>query len=199
MQQTFKSSRIAPPAFKFVPGHFAPFNIGVVYVGDFQFAAARWLECAYDFKNARVVHVNSDHGILGLWLQRLFFYLQYAPAVEFRDAKALRIGNALQEDFRAFVLSAIRIGSRANVSLNNVVAEDDTNRPAAGEVLDQRQRRRDAALAFLISVIEVLQSECFSVSQQFQKVAGRVSAGNDHDVVDAGANQRLNRGKDHWW
>src|SRR5882724_3522507 len=155
MQQTFKSSRIAPPTLEFVPGHFAAFNIGVVYVSDFQLAAARWLERANDLKNARVVHVNSDHGVFGLWLGRLFFYLQNALAVEFGYPKALWVGNLLQKDLCAFVLFAIRVGSRANVPLNNVVTEYHANRLAGGEVFDQRQRRRNTAFPFLISIVEM--------------------------------------------
>ena len=84
-----------------------------------------------------------------------------------------------------------------NVSLNDIVAQHDTNWIAAGEMFDQRQRCRDSALAFLIGVVQMLQSECLAVTQQFEKIAGRISACDDHDVRNAGVDQRLNRIVNH--
>ena len=41
------------------------------------------------------------------------------------------------------------------------------------------------------------QSECFSISQQLKKVAGRIATGDDHDVGNPSIHQRLNRIIDH--
>src|SRR6185369_6602598 len=64
-------------------------------------------------------------------------------------------------------------------------------------MLDQRQSSRDSSFAFLIGVVQVLQSESSAVPQQLQKISCRISAGDDHDVRDSRVHQRLNRIVDH--
>ena len=43
----------------------------------------------------------------------------------------------------------------------------------------------------------MLEAESFTVSQKLQKISGGISTRNNHDVSDAGINQRLNRVVDH--
>ena len=64
-------------------------------------------------------------------------------------------------------------------------------------MLGQRQRVGDAAFAFLIRVVDVLQAELFAVGQQPQKIARIAAAGDDHDVLDPRVHQRLDRVIDH--
>ena len=59
------------------------------------------------------------------------------------------------------------------------------------------ERVGDAAFAFLIGVGDVLEAEVLAVGQQAQKIAGIFPAGDDHDVGDAGIDQRLDRVVDH--
>ena len=75
--------------------------------------------------------------------------------VKLRYAEALWVRYALQKNLGAAALFAIRVRGRSNVSLNDIVTQYDANRVIAGEVFDQRQGGRDAALAFLISIVEM--------------------------------------------
>ena len=84
-----------------------------------------------------------------------------------------------------------------NISLDDVVAQHDTDWFIRSEVLNQRQRGGDSTFAFLVCVVEVLKTKRLSISQQFQKISGRISASDDHDVRNAGIDQRLNRVIDH--
>ncbi len=61
----------------------------------------------------------------------------------------------------------------------------------------QRQRVGDAAFAFLVGVVDMLQAELLAVGQQAQKIAGIPAAGHDQDVPDARIHQRLDRVVNH--
>src|SRR5690349_20565129 len=64
-------------------------------------------------------------------------------------------------------------------------------------MFSKAKRVRDASFPFLISVLNMLQSEFLSVIEQTEEVAGILSAGNNHDVPDARVHQRLKRVVDH--
>src|SRR5439155_26455708 len=51
-----------------------------------------------------------------------------------------------------------------------------SDRPIVREILGKTQRRRDAAFAFLIGVVQVLQAELLPVTQQPQEISGVVPA-----------------------
>src|SRR5262245_46884711 len=137
IQQTLERAGVTPPALQLVPGHLSGLDVGIVHVSDFQFAAPRGFQSANNLKHAPVVKVDSNYRIFRLWLRRLLFDLQNARALELRHSEALRIGNSFQKNFRAFSLSSIGVNGRANIALDDVVAEHDTNRSRAGEMLDQ--------------------------------------------------------------
>ena len=59
------------------------------------------------------------------------------------------------------------------------------------------ERVGDAALAFLVGVIEVFEPELLAVGQQAQKIAGVPAAGDEQDLVDAGIDQSLDRVVNH--
>ena len=58
----------------------------------------------------------------------------------------------------AFWLSKI-LDRLADVAFDDVVAQDDADALAVGEMFGQRQRVGDAAFAFLIGVVQMLQAE----------------------------------------
>ena len=67
----------------------------------------------------------------------------------------------------------------------------DADALAVGEMLGQRQRVRDAAFAFLIGVVQMLQAELAAVGQQAQKIARIPAAGDDQNLSNARIHQRL--------
>src|ERR1051325_8975314 len=83
------------------------------------------------------------------------------------------------------------------LSLHDALPIYYANRLPRREVLDQRKRFGDAALAFLVSVVEMFETKRFAVTEQLQEVARGIAAGDDHDVGDAGVHERLNRIIDH--
>src|SRR5205823_2450141 len=104
MKQTFKGAGIAPPALELAPRHFATLDISIVDVGDLQLATARGFECANDFEHAWVIHVDADHGVIRLWLSRLFFDFHHALAVKLRHTEALRVGYLFEQNLCATLL-----------------------------------------------------------------------------------------------
>ena len=60
---------------------------------------------------------------------------------------------------RARGLLAEAVGRLADAAFDDVVAQHDADLLAVGEVLGQRQRVGDAAFAFLIGVVDVLEAE----------------------------------------
>ena len=113
--------------------------------------------------------INADHGVFGFRHCGLFLDAHDAAAVELRHAEALRVGDFLQKYLRAAALMAISAHGRAYVALDDIIAEHDADRLARGEMLDQRKRVGDAAFAFLISVIEVLEAERLPLPSSFKK------------------------------
>ena len=72
----------------------------------------------------------------------------------------------------ALRLAAEAVGRLADAAFDNVVAQDDADLLPIGEMFGQRQRVRDAAFAFLIGVVDVLESEMLAIRQEFEKTAG---------------------------
>src|SRR5438045_1111333 len=136
MQQTLKRSRVSPPAFELFPRHRIPRDVRIVDVGNLEFATTGRLQRANDVVDRLVVQVNANHGVFRLRLRRLLVDVKHAAAVESRNAKSLWIGNLLENDLRAATLRFISSYRRANVSLDDVVAEHDTKRTAGREVFD---------------------------------------------------------------
>src|SRR5215813_13909025 len=172
IKQTLESAGVAPPTLEFVPGHLAAIDVGVIYIGNFQFAAAGRLQGPDDVKNLGIVQVDSDYREIRFGVNRLFINPHNLPPLELRHTEPLWVGHFLQKDFRAVTLLPVRLDRAANVSLNDIVAQDDADWFTAGKVLDQRQRRGDAPFTFLVGIVQVLQTERFAISEQLQKVSG---------------------------
>ena len=66
------------------------------------------------------------------------------------------------------------LDERRDVVLDDVVAENHADRSSFGEVFAELERVGDAALTFLIGVVDVFEAEVAAVSQQAQKIAGGV-------------------------
>ena len=68
-------------------------------------------------------------------------------------------------------LLAVLVRGRANVPLDDVIPQHDADGLVVSEMLDQAEGVGDAALAFLVCVVEVLQTEILPVPEQPQKIA----------------------------
>ncbi len=112
-------------------------------------------------------------------------------------AEALGVVHFLEQNVRARGLLAETVRRVPDIALDDVVAEDHADLVAVGEVLGQPQGVGDAAFAFLVGVVDVLEAELFAVGQQAQEIAGIAPAGDDQNVADAGIDQRLDRVIDH--
>ena len=84
-----------------------------------------------------------------------------------------------------------------DILFNDVIAEDHADLLTLGEVLRQGQRVGDAALAFLVGIVETLQSEIRAVSQEPEEVAGAVATGDDQDIRDPRIDEGLDRVEYH--
>src|SRR5207249_6527261 len=102
-----------------------------------------------------------------------------ASALECRHAESLGVGHLLENDPGPAWLSTETLHRRRDGALDHVVAQDDAELVAIGEVLRQRERGGDPALAFLIGVVEMLQAELLPVAEQAKEVAGVLTAGDD--------------------
>ena len=67
----------------------------------------------------------------------------------------------------------------------DVVAQDHADLVAVGEVLGQRERVGDAAFAFLVGVVQMLESEFLAVGEQAQKIARIAAAGDQQDILES--------------
>jgi hypothetical protein len=83
----------------------------------------------------------------------------------------LRVFHFLEQDARSPALMPECFRGAEDVALDDVIAEDDTNILAVGEVLAQAQSIGDSAFAFLVSIGDVLKAEMLAVGQQAEKIA----------------------------
>src|SRR5689334_20737667 len=161
--QRIEGACICPPSIQVAERHCPFLDIGVVDVGDFQFSAFRRLQAARFLEYAFVIHVDTRDGVIRFGLLGFLFNAYNPVALNFGHPKALGIRNFLQQDLRALLLRgelAYRLGNR---SFYDVVAENDADSFAFGEVFGQCQGFGDAAFTFLVRVVNVFQAEFFAV------------------------------------
>ena len=170
-KQGIEGAGVGPPAVEMREGHGAFANVGVVDVGDFEFAAAGRHERFDLVEHSGVVHVEAGDGEIRFGLARLLLDTDDAIAGDFGHTEALRVGYFLEQDVGAYGLPAETIGRRQNVPLDDVIAQHHANLLPVGEVLGERQGVRNAAFAFLVGVVDVFQPELFAVGQEAQKIA----------------------------
>ncbi len=68
---------------------------------------------------------------------------------------------------------------------------------AGGPMARQTKGFGDAPLALLIGVVQMPQAKVLAVAQEGQKIPGLAPAGDDHDLLNPGVDQGLDRVVDH--
>jgi hypothetical protein len=189
--------RVGPPSVQHAEGQVAPPDVDIVDVGDFELAAIAGRERLGDVEHVAVVHVDTDHRKAAGRVGRLLDDLHNSSILEPRNPETLRLINLFEQDLRPRGLVAELVRGRADAKLNDVVAQDDADLAAVGEVLGQQQRLGDATFTLLVGVLEVADAEDLAVAQQLQEVAGVLAAGDHEDLVDSRVEQGLDRVVDH--
>ncbi len=87
------------------------------------------------------------------------------------DAKAFGVGDLFEKDVRSGRLAAEPVGGFADAFFNDVVAQNDADFVPVGEVLRKGERVGDAAFAFLVGIVDVLEAKLLAVREQAQEVA----------------------------
>ena len=82
-------------------------------------------------------------------------------------------------------------------ALENVVGEHHDAVPLLNEVLREPERLGDASGPLLVGVQEPVTAVGMPVAEQAEELPGMRPAGDDHDLVDARAYERLDRVLDH--
>src|SRR5436309_15190456 len=75
----------------------------------------------------------------------------------------------------------------------NVISQNDADKVSLDKVFGKRQCRGDAAFAFLVGVVQVLQTKRLAIAQQLQEIASVSPYCEDQDFCDTSVNYRLNR------
>ena len=120
-----------------------------------------------------------------------------AAVAEGGDAEAVGVVDFLEEDARAFGLFFEGFDGGRDVAFDDVVAEDDGDRAAVGEVFGEAEGVGDAAFPFLISEVEFAEADGFPVAEEFDERAGMLAAGDDKNIGDAGVAQAFDGVHDH--
>jgi len=103
----------------------------------------------------------------------------------------------LEEDAGAFLLFAEGVDGLGDVTFDDVVAEDDGDLAAVGEVFGETESVGDAAFAFLVGEVELAEADGLSVAEEFDECPGVFSAGDDEDIGDAGVTEAFDGVHDH--
>ena len=126
--------------------------------------------------------------------------LGYAIAGHDRDAEVaevLVLGDLGEHDARAGRLLLEVLGDRLQRPLEDVVGEQHAHLVARDEPLREPERVGDPARLFLVAVEEPVDAVVVAVAEQAEELAGVRSAGDEHQLVDAGADERFDGIGDH--
>src|SRR5688572_7775462 len=195
--EAFEGAGIGPPAVERGVRQIAAAEVFVVDVSDLQLATSRRLEGLGDGKDIVVVHIDANDREIAGRIRRLLDDLRDLPALELHHAETLRIGHFLEKDLGARGLREEVCNGVLDVLLDDVVAEDHDDLVAIGEVFREFERIGDAALAFLIGVLEVFDTQLLAVLQELEKVSRVLPAGHDENLVQAGPREAFDRVIDH--
>ena len=97
----------------------------------------------------------------------------------------------------ARLLSLEVLDDRPERPLEDVVGEQHAHLVARDEPLGEPERIGDAARLLLVAVEEPVDAVVVAVAEQAEELAGVRAAGDEHQLVDAGADERLDRVGDH--
>ena len=196
-EEGLEGAGVGPPAVEVSEAHGALGDVGVVDVGDLEFAAVGALQLLDLVENRLVVHINAGDGEVGFGIMGLFLDAEYSSAFYLGDAEPFGVGNLLEEDLGARRLPTEIFDRRADGTLNDVVAEDDAQAMSGAEVMREPERFSDATFAFLVGVVEMDVAELFAVGKEAEEVPGVASAGDNKDLINSRVDKRLDRVIDH--
>ena len=119
-----------------------------------------------DVEHLAVVKIDSDHGPIALGFLGFFHDASDAVAVHLSDAVGFGVFHLRQQDLGALPLMAELPARFLDAVFQNIVAQDQADAVAPGEMFGQPQRLGDSAGAFLIGVIQILQPEFMPVAEK---------------------------------
>ena len=89
------------------------------------------------------------------------------------------------------------LDDRLERALEDVVGEHHAHLVAGDEVLREPERLGDAARLLLVAVREQVEAVLAAVAEQAEELAGMRPAGDEHQLVDARLDERLDGVRDH--
>ena len=191
---------VAPEALDDVVLHRPLVDEPVVDVRDLQLAAAGRLQRRDHVPDRLVVEVHAGDGVLARRLLGLLQDADDALPVELRDAEmaeVLRFREPRQDDASAALLTLEVLDRQADRLLEHVVGQHHDDPVALPEALRQAQSVRDAALLLLVGVEEAVDPVVVPVPQQAEELARMCPPGDEHDLGDAGRDERLDGVRHH--
>ena len=190
---------------------------GLVHARDFELAAGAGLDALGDLDDLVGVEVEADDRVVALRVRGLLFDAQaVAPAVEFRDAVALGVGDPVAEDGglgEGRFFAALRMTGRAlrmtggvfhrllqqldeAVAVEDVVAEDHADAVVADEVLADEEGLGEAVRGGLLGIREA-DAVVGAVPEQAPEAREVLRRTDDQDVADSRQHQRTDGVIDH--
>src|SRR5438067_8278184 len=112
-------------------------------------------------------------------------------------AEMTRVLHLLEQEAAALLLVSEVPNVCRDALAKDVVAKHDDYLVAVDEGFAEPERFGDSAGLSLIRKLQPMQAEVVAVAEKGQELPGMVAARDDHDFVDAGRDQRLNRIEDH--
>ena len=176
----------------------AALQVDAVDVGDLELPARRWPDRLRDGHHLVVVEIQPRHGVVRLRVPGLFLDVDGAVlGIEADHAVALGVLHVIGEHRGAVGLERGRLQFPAQpAAVEDVVAEHETDRPVAHELLADQESLCQAARLGLHRV-DQLQAPLRTVAQQLAECVLVARRGDDQDLADAGEHQRRQRVVDH--
>ena len=191
---------VAPEAADDIRLHRAAADVPVVHVGDLELTTRGRRERRQEVPDLRVVEVDARHGEARRRCLRLLDDIGHPVAVHHRNAEMaqmLVLRKLGKRDARTAFLALEVLDDRPERLLEDVVGEQHAHLVAGDEPLGEPERIGDAARVLLVAVEELVDAVVVAVSEQAEELAGMRATGDEHQLVDAGADERLDRVRHH--
>ena len=185
------------------PGHAAAHNlqpqvtaleIRAIHVGDFVFAAGRWLQRGGDIQHVVVVEVQPRYRVVGLRHRGLLFKTQHTTVrVYLGHPVALGVLHVVAEHGGTTRrLRRLRQHAGEPVAVEDIVPQHQGHRVGAHELPSNHKRLREAVGHRLLGVLQ-RQPPCAPVTKQIAKARQILRCGDDENVANTGQHQHRQR------
>src|SRR3989344_8772155 len=193
-EERFMRSGIEPRSRNHTYIQVSLFQIMPLEIGDFQFASFRRCELLRHCDRFGVENVDARYGEMAFRCSRLLLYGKHLLVrIEFHYSETFRVGDFFGEDAPPSLEALDRF---RKIVFENVVPQDESARLVIEKIFREKVRFGQAARLFLDDERDIHAELPEHGTEQVEIIPGMVRGDDDEDILDAGADERIQRIED---